>query len=162
MDDKGSTLIVVFGLPPLTHQDDPVRAVMTGLALIRELKKIDCSCSIGISTGIVFAGVIGTSGSRRGTQFFYYSLEYSVLGDSANLAARLMQKSYKSTNKIIVDSETQNCAQHKIMFQFLDKQVLKGKSEPTYMFIPLFQLDDTIIQQEKIIDTHFKIDPSLC
>ena len=29
MDDKGSTLIVVFGLPPMSHQDDPLRAVLT-------------------------------------------------------------------------------------------------------------------------------------
>ena len=39
-------------------------------------------CKVGIATGLVFAGVVGTSGSRR---------EYSVLGDSVNLAARLMQ-----------------------------------------------------------------------
>lgn len=29
MDDKGSTLIVVFGLAPLSHQNDPVRAILT-------------------------------------------------------------------------------------------------------------------------------------
>lgn len=81
MDDKGSTLIVVFGLPPLSHQDDPIRAILSGFALLRELAVINCKCSIGIATGTVYAGVIGTSGSRR---------EYSVLGDSVNLSARLM------------------------------------------------------------------------
>lgn len=45
------------------------------------MAKVNCRCSIGIATGTVFAGVVGTSGSRR---------EYSVLGDSVNLAARLM------------------------------------------------------------------------
>lgn len=82
MDDKGSTLIVVFGFPPLSHQDDPIRAILTGLSLVKELGILKCVCSVGIATGTVFAGVIGTSGSRR---------EYSVLGDSVNLAARLMQ-----------------------------------------------------------------------
>jgi len=43
----------------------------------------NCKCSIGVGTGLVFAGVVGTSGNRR---------EYSVLGDSVNLSARMMQK----------------------------------------------------------------------
>lgn len=33
MDDKGSTLIVVFGLPPMAHQDDAVRAILTAFSL---------------------------------------------------------------------------------------------------------------------------------
>jgi adenylate cyclase 10 len=33
MDDKGSTLIVVFGLPPMAHQDDAIRAILTGFSL---------------------------------------------------------------------------------------------------------------------------------
>ena len=109
MDDKGSTLIVVFGFPPLSHQDDPTRACLTAFTLVKEIEKLDkiermqekermerqdkkedtekrktvgINIKIGIATGIVFAGVVGTSGSRR---------EYSVLGDSVNLSARLMQ-----------------------------------------------------------------------
>ncbi len=90
MDDKGSTLIVVFGLPPLSHQDDPIRAILTGFSLLKEL---ECACSIGIASGVAFAGVVGTSGSRR---------EYSVLGDCVNLSARLMQLACgEETKKII-------------------------------------------------------------
>jgi len=37
MDDKGSTLLVVFGLPPMSHQDDAVRGILTGFLLIDEL-----------------------------------------------------------------------------------------------------------------------------
>lgn len=44
-------------------------------------EKSNCKCSIGIGTGLVFAGVVGTSGNRR---------EYSVIGDTVNLAARMM------------------------------------------------------------------------
>ena len=81
MDHRGSTLIVVFGLPPLSHQDDPVRAILTSFSLLNELATLNCDCSIGISTGTVFSGVIGTSGLRR---------EYSVIGDSVILSKRLM------------------------------------------------------------------------
>ena len=62
MDDKGSTLIVVFGLPPMSHQDDPVRAIYTSKIMIEELNQINCQCHIGIATGTVFAGIVGTSG----------------------------------------------------------------------------------------------------
>jgi class 3 adenylate cyclase len=82
MDDKGSTMIVVFGLPPASHQDDAVRAVLCSFALQNELKAMSVRLSIGIASGLVFAGVVGTSGNRR---------EYSVIGDSVNLSARIMQ-----------------------------------------------------------------------
>ena len=72
MDDKGSTLICVWGLSPLSHDDDAVRTVLCGLNIRKRLMaKVKCECNIGISTGIVFSGVVGTSGSRK---------EFSVIG----------------------------------------------------------------------------------
>ena len=73
MDDKGSTLICIWGLSPFAHEDDATRAVLCGIKLRKELMspELGCWCNIGISTGIVFAGVVGTSGSRK---------EYSVIG----------------------------------------------------------------------------------
>jgi class 3 adenylate cyclase len=48
----------------------------------KELAKVDNTwCNIGIATGDVFSGVVGTSGSRK---------EFSVLGDVVNLAARIV------------------------------------------------------------------------
>ena len=41
----------------------------------------DCQCNIGISSGVVFAGVLGSAGTRK---------EFSVFGDNVNLAARIM------------------------------------------------------------------------
>lgn len=71
MDDKGSTLVVVFGLPPMAHDDDPVRAVVAGIQLKDALQAMGLQSSIGITTGHAFCGTVGTIGSRR---------EYSVLG----------------------------------------------------------------------------------
>lgn len=129
MDDKGSTLIVVFGLPPMSHQDDATRAILTGFSMSRELAKIKCSCSIGIATGTVFAGVVGTSGSRR---------EYSVLGDSVNLAARLMQTACGETEqKIIICENTSLHAQHKLPTVYFKAVKLKGKADDVRIYYPL-------------------------
>ena len=82
MDDKGSTLICIWGLQPLAHSDDASRALFCGFNMINALNKISGTyCNIGVSSGECFSGVVGPSGSRK---------EFSVLGDIVNLAARIM------------------------------------------------------------------------
>ena len=81
IDDKGSTVVIVSGLPPLAHEDDPVRAVLTCLRIRSLVNEMGYSCSFGVTSGLALCGLIG-SGTRR---------EYTVLGDVVNLSARLMQ-----------------------------------------------------------------------
>ena len=83
MDDKGSVMLICWGLPPLSATDDHLRSVLTGFDLIQELKELDCTAYIGISTGSAFSGVCGTIGNRK---------EYSLLSEIVNLSARNMQK----------------------------------------------------------------------
>ena len=82
MDDKGSTLICIWGLLPMAHEDDAARALLAGFNIIKALNEQEgVYCNIGVSSGECFAGVVGTSGSRK---------EFSVLGDIVNLSARIM------------------------------------------------------------------------
>ena len=100
MDDKGSTMICIWGLLPMAHCNDAQRALLTGFNIIKALKKIkDTYCIIGVSSGECFAGVTGTSGSRK---------EFSVLGDIVNLAARIMgsMKGKQMKNQILCDLNT--------------------------------------------------------
>jgi len=90
MDDKGSVMLVCWGLPPLSATDDHLRSVLTGFDLIKELKQLDCTAYIGISTGTAFSGVCGTIGNRK---------EYSLLSEIVNLSARNMQKSIEISKK---------------------------------------------------------------
>lgn len=137
MDDKGSTLIVVFGLPPLAHQDDSVRGILAAFKLRDELSKINCPCSIGLTTGLVFTGVVGTSGNRR---------EYSVLGDTVNLSARLMQAACGEKDfKILVDEETKRDAEHKIKFKFFECRTVKGKTGQIPIYAPINTLDEIVL-----------------
>ena len=81
VDDKGLTLVAVFGLPPLAHEDDPARAARAALATQRALGELGMRCAIGLATGRAFCGAVGSDLHR----------EYGVIGEVMNLAARLMQ-----------------------------------------------------------------------
>jgi adenylate cyclase 10 len=86
------------------HADDASRAILTAFNMRKELKKIEGTwCNIGISSGELFSGVVGTSGGRK---------EFSVLGDIANLAARVMYwpKKHGHKGKIHVDLNTRALA----------------------------------------------------
>jgi class 3 adenylate cyclase/tetratricopeptide (TPR) repeat protein len=80
-DATGLVALVVYGLPPLAHEDDARRALCTCLEL-RDLRVDDIPVfrGAGIGTGEVFCGLVG--GSTRS--------EYSIIGDSTNVAARLL------------------------------------------------------------------------
>lgn len=66
------------------------RATLCGLSICDALCELDLRPSVGITTGAAFCGVVGSRGRR----------EYSVLGDSVNLSARLMQHSTKTGAKV--------------------------------------------------------------
>ncbi|MDX1489377.1 MAG: adenylate/guanylate cyclase domain-containing protein, partial [Acidiferrobacterales bacterium] len=84
----GDGLLVYFGYPQ-AHEDDPQRAVRAGLGIVEAIKGlgaklnkpgVDLAVRIGITTGMVVAGDIG-SGERVE--------EKAVVGETPNLAARL-------------------------------------------------------------------------
>ncbi|CAI2376171.1 unnamed protein product [Moneuplotes crassus] len=130
MDDKGSTLICVWGLPPMAHEDDATRAVLAAQMIRSKLRSpdINCWCCIGISTGVVFSGVVGTSGSRK---------EFSVLGDVVNVSARIMGWSKKEKGKIFVGFQTMREASPFLDFQYVEHCRFKGKSVSLPIYEPM-------------------------
>ena len=46
MDDKGSTLLAVFGLPPLAHENDATRAVLSSLLICEKLFDLGLLASV--------------------------------------------------------------------------------------------------------------------
>ena len=132
MDDKGSTLIACFGLSPVSHHNDALRAVLSALYICERLFDLSFPASVGITVGDVFCGVVGST-TRR---------EYTVLGDSVNLAARLMQKSCtltesgRPTGGIIVDEVCRNECRGQLEFQRLEPIHVKGKADKIKIFHP--------------------------
>jgi adenylate cyclase 10 len=129
MDDKGSTFICLWGVCPLSHEDDAARAILTGFNIARELDKIEhTKCKIGISSGEVFSGVVGTAGSRK---------EFSVLGDVVNLAARIMGSLKYSNKTMCCDLNTRNLAAPFFNFNYIAHKEFKGKSISLAVFEPI-------------------------
>ena len=125
-DDKGSTLIAVFGLPPLAHEDDAVRGILAALAICARLIDLGLKPSVGVTTGMAFCGIVGTRGRR----------EYSVLGDKVNLAARLMQHASMGYGGVLCDHETRYAAKDRLSFEEGGRITVKGKAKPVSVYQP--------------------------
>jgi class 3 adenylate cyclase/predicted ATPase len=125
VDDKGVISIIIFGAPPVAHRDDPLRAVRCALDLQQMAAAHDLRMAVGITTGQTFAGPVG-SAQRR---------EYTVIGDTVNLAARLMKVAGRGG--ILSDHGTYWATRNEIDWDILTPMSLKGKAAAVRVYKPL-------------------------
>jgi class 3 adenylate cyclase len=125
MGDKGSYLHAAFGAP-VAHEDDAARAVQAALALQTAPSNLPFiqHIQIGIAQGQMRVGAYGGTTCRT----------YGVLGDKANLAARLMQAA--PAGDIWCDAAVYQAAQTQLAFEPLPPITVKGKSEPIAVYHP--------------------------
>lgn len=129
VDEKGTMLLAVFGLPPLSHVDDAPRAVRAALACQGLLNRHGERCAIGVATGRAFCGTVGNELRR----------EYTVLGDVVNLSARLMSAaaSLGADHPILCDPASHEAAKASIDFGAARLLQLKGKAQLISAHTPL-------------------------
>ncbi|GAA2875620.1 adenylyl cyclase [Actinoplanes cyaneus] len=118
-DDKGIVLVAVFGTP-VSHEDDEERAIRCCLEL---LALQGGPYRGGVTTGQVFCGEVG-SDIRR---------EYAVVGDSVNLAARLMQAA--PPGHLLIDQNTYNRVRDVVLDVRPAAVSAKGKASPVPVWI---------------------------
>jgi len=121
----GDGMMAVFGAP-MERDDDAERAILAAKemrAKLREMMTEKGSPSrtfdirIGINTGRVVAGNIGSP--RR--------MDYTVIGDPVNIAARL--ESIAQPNQILIGEETYRNVKGKFDIKEIGRKKVKGKSE---------------------------------
>merc|ERR1719158_1722952 len=122
IDDKGLIIVAAFGLPPFVHFDDPKRAITACFNMNSELEKLGMTARYGITTGRVFCGILGSE-TRR---------EYTVLGDTVNLAARLMSVA----EPILIDKATYTRVGNEVSFSRSYALKVKGKDELVDVYVP--------------------------
>src|SRR5215467_12929395 len=131
----GDGLLVYFGYPR-AHEDDAQRAVRAGREIVTAIdalnarlereKGIRLAVRVGIHTGLVVVGEIGTTGRR----------EQLALGETPNIAARIQGLARPDT--VIVSPATWHLVHGYFVSQDLGAHVLKGVATA----VPLHEILD--------------------
>jgi adenylate cyclase len=127
----GDAVMAVFGAP-IAHKDHSVRAVRTAVAMkagIEQLsrKRVDdgkdpISVGIGVSAGEAVAGTVGTENR----------MEYTVIGDRVNLAARL--EANAKPGQILISQWTYENVGQLVTARSLGYFKVKGKEEDVEVY----------------------------
>jgi adenylate cyclase len=140
---------MAFWNAPLDNKNHAKDAVRTAVAMLDDLKRFNDEIAkegvppfgmgLGINTGSV---VVGNMGSDQ-------RFDYTCLGDSVNLAARLEGQSKPYGVKLVLGARTaeQVCEEFNVVE--LDSIAVKGKTEPVSIYTIVKQKDSSAIALHK-------------
>ncbi len=133
----GDAILAVFGAPK-SYEDNADRAARAALEMLQALDQVPCDnlrlpdsgldIGIGIHQGEVIVGNIGSKDK----------FDYTVIGDTVNLASRLesLTKFYRA--HIIVSEEVKNSLSDHVIPREIDRVRVKGKEQATTIFLLIF------------------------
>lgn len=134
----GDAIMAIFGAP-LVREDDAENAIRTALLMIEALEGFNDAqlqkgltifqIGVGINTG---QAIVGNIGSEQ-------KIDYTVIGDTVNLASRLegLTKKYK-VPVIISEFSTEDISPGTFYFREVDIVRVKGKQKPVRILQPFF------------------------
>jgi len=123
----GDAVMAVFGVP-VTHEDDPSRALQAALAIrsrlaaLNERRRAESGPQLQVRIGVNTGEVVATTSPRPG--------EGMVTGDAVNVAARIQQEA--EPGQIVVGERTAAAAPA-FTFRDLGSHRLRGKASPVAM-----------------------------
>ncbi len=124
----GDGVMALFGAP-LAHEDDPALAVRCALDMQEKIAQAaqdqetpSLGVHIGINTGEVLAGLVGPEGAAQ----------YTVIGDTVNLASRLSDLA--EPGEILVGPLTHTLTQRLFRYEPLPPVRVKGRREAVAVY----------------------------
>ena len=128
----GDGLLAIFGAPVI-DADHATKSVAAANRVLRSMNETPIvtpagtlKIRIGVNTGMVLIGNIGSS--RR--------FNYTVIGDTVNLAARLESLNKAYGTYLLVSEETASACRD-IALREIDTVMVTGRTQPTKIFEPL-------------------------
>ncbi len=129
----GDSVMALFGAP-IAHENDPERAVRAALDMQRELADfgkelqaqtgITLRMRIGLNSGVVIAGAVGSDQKRQ----------YTVMGDTVNLASRI--ESAAKPGGVLVTETIYRQTHRRFQFEAWEPIRVKGKEQP----VPVYEV----------------------
>jgi len=127
----GDEVMAIFGAP-LSFEDHAVRAVAAGVGMLRELSRFNAEEShasplrigIGIASGPVIAGNAGSP----------ERLNYTVLGDTVNVASRLQGLTKEYGVPLILSGATYERVATAFPCRLLGKVAVRGRQQETALY----------------------------
>jgi predicted ATPase/class 3 adenylate cyclase len=123
----GDAILAFFGAP-IAHEDDPQRAILAGLDIVQDIKPfceeirdeydLDFNVRVGINTGPVVVGEMGSD----------LAVEYTAMGDAANLASRMEATAQPGT--VQISEHTYKLVAPVFEVEQTGPIEVKGKSDP--------------------------------
>src|SRR5829696_3537376 len=123
----GDAIIAFFGAP-VAHEDDAERAVRAGLDIqaaakeysevVRRNYGVDFEVRVGINTGLAVLAAVGDE----------IRTEYTAMGDTTNIAARM--QSAAAPGSVLISPDTYHLVKELFEFKARGATMVKGKSTP--------------------------------
>lgn len=114
----GDGFMAVFGTP-VSHDNDADRAIRSAVSLIEWVKKGETGTPIALRIGMDTGPVVGIMvGSAQ-------RLEYTVIGNTVNVAARL--QAMADVNQVLISSGTNGCIKTPVNTKLIGETAVKGK-----------------------------------
>lgn len=139
----GDAVMVVHGVPN-AQQGGPLQAIQTALAVLERARTISdrlpvaglkLRVGIGIHTGPLVAGNVGAA--RR--------VEYTVVGDTVNLASRLEGLTRHYDLPLLISEDTvQALGENALSLREIDRVRVKGRQQPCRIYEVLQAYPDAV------------------
>jgi len=130
----GDGILAIYGAPVELEEYGAMAAIKSGFEMLERLDKlnqqrifpkVDClKIGIGIHTGDVTVGNIGCA----------EKMDYSVIGDTVNLASRIESETKFHKTNLLISYHTYQIVKQQVDVRFIIEAQVKGRAEPVKLY----------------------------